>query len=34
MRIERNLYQQEVSFVLAVGDVLHVEGNYVFCVAS
>lgn len=28
------LYQEEVSFVLAVGDVFHVEGNDVFCVAS
>lgn len=28
------LYQKEVRFVLAVGDVFHVEGNDVFCVAS
>ena len=28
------LYQEEVSFVLAVGDVFHVEGNDVFCMAS
>ncbi len=27
-------YQEEVSFVLAVGDVFHVEGNDVFCMAS
>lgn len=29
-----HLYQKEVRFVLAVGDVFHVEGNDVFCVAS
>lgn len=28
------LYQEEVSFVLAVGDVFHVEGNDIFCMAS
>lgn len=31
---EYRLYQKEVRFVLAVGDVFHVEGNDVFCVAS
>lgn len=29
-----HLYQEEVSFVLAVGDVFHVEGNDVFCTVS
>lgn len=28
------LYQEEVSFIFAVGDVFHVEGNDVFCMAS
>lgn len=28
------LYQEKVSFVLAVGDVFHVKGNDVFCMAS
>lgn len=27
-------YQKKVSFVLAVGDVFHVKGDDVFCVAS
>lgn len=27
------LYQEEVSFVLAVGDVFHVEGNDIVCMA-
>lgn len=26
-------YQEEVSFVLAVGDVFHVEGNDIVCMA-
>lgn len=29
-----HVYQKEVSFVFAVGDVFHMEGNDVFCVAS
>lgn len=34
-KIKKAMYlYQEVSFVLAVGDVFHVEGNDVFCMAS
>lgn len=34
LKHENCLYQKEVRFVLAVGDIFHVEGNDVFCVAS